>query len=238
MALSGEMENGLKGKGRNAFRNLRAVEENANEIIELLGKLESGLQSIVHLEMEPLSNANSDGSNDQNSKPKNESEKEKNPKKCISEIDAIPKRMEFKLINLKFYIDFTLIMVEKDASADIKGCMIYGAYKSVCFADCIYPQQENKTKTNSKCCDRIARCDGFEDKPLMQFSVDRNGMIQSSGEFEDKWWIKKVNQDKKADETKEDESLKEKEILSDLHYRTMELIWPKALEWTNENILA
>lgn len=223
MALSGEMEKelNLKGKGRNAFRNLRAVEENTNEIIELLRQLESGLKPITHAEKGLLSIAKSQVNKNQKSK---------------SEIDNIPKRIEFKLVNLKFYIDFTLIMVEKDVSADIKGCMIYGACKSVCFTDCIYPRQENDT--NSKCCDRIARCDGLEDKPLMQFFVDRNGMVQSSGEFEDKWWIKKVNQDKKVDETdvmKEAESLKE--ILSDLHYRTMELIWPKALSWTNENLL-
>lgn len=224
MALSGDMEKELKGKGRNAFRNLRAVEENVNEIIKVLGKLKAGLESIIHPEMEPLSIAKSEGNNNQNSKP------EKEPRngislKCMSEIDGIPKRMEFKLINLKFYIDFSLIMLEKNTSANIKGCMIYGAYKSVCFVECIYPSQENKT--NSKCCDRIARCDGFEDKPLIQFSVDRNGLIESTGEFEDVWWIKKIEQDKSL-----------KDIVSELHYRTMEHIWPKALDWTNENLLA
>jgi hypothetical protein len=227
MALSGEIEKGqgLKGKGRNAFRNLRAVEENINEIIGVLGKLESGLKSITHPEIGPLSNAKSEGSNDQNPKPKDGSEKENNPP-CISEIDGIPKRIEFKLINLKFYIDFTLIMAEKDVSSDIKGGIIYGVHKSLCFTNC------------PNLCEQIERCDGLKDKPLIHFFVDRNGMIQSSGEFEDKWWIKKVNQDKNADAIdamKEDESLKE--TLSDLHYRTIELIWPRALNWINENLL-
>ncbi len=231
MALSGEMEekHGLKGKGRNAFRNLRAVEENVSEIICLLRELESGIGNLINPELDHLSIANPKGCNNQTPK--------SGQKKCASEIDAIPKRMEFKLTNLKFYIDFTLIMVEKDASADIKGCVIYGTCRSVCFTECIYPRQENKT--NSKYCDRIARCDGLEDKPLMQFSVDRNGMIQSAGELEDKWWIKKVNQVKRTDEAdviKEAKLLREN--LSDLHYRTMELIWPKALAWTNENLLA
>jgi len=228
MSLSGEMEKGLKGKSKNAFRHLRAVEENVNNIIELLRELESGMGNIINPEMGPLSIAKSEESNNQTPKPG----KEKNPKKCMSEIDAIPKRMEFKLINLKFYIDFTLIMSEKDAPADIKGCMIYGTYKSVCFAECIYyPQQKNKT--NSKCCDRIARCDGFEDKPLMQFSVDRNGMIESTGEFEDVWWMKI-----KRDEQRDIEDELFKDVLSELHFRTLALIWPKALAWTNENILA
>lgn len=238
MVLSGEIEKELKlkGKGRNAFRNLRTVEENVNEIINVLEKLEAGLKSITHAEMRPLSIASSEVDKNQKSKQGKKSKNEKDQQKCMSAIDNIPKRIEFKLINLKFYIDFTLIMPAKDRSADIEGCVIYGTSKSICFTDCIYPRQQNET--NCKCCDRVARCDGFEDKTLMQFSVDRNGLIQSTGEFEDVWRIKKVEQDEKDKGAgiTGDESLKD--MVSELHYRTMELIWPKALAWTNENILA
>lgn len=220
MVLSGKMEKGLKGKGRSAFRNLRAVEDNCDDIIKILGKIASKLKCII----EKIS-------------PK--TEENENQEKCMSEIDNIPKRIEFNLVHLKFYIDFTLIMPEKDDRAEVKGCIIYGAHKSVCFADCIYPK--TSCKEIDKRCERISRCDGLEDKPLIQFSVDRNGMIQAEGEIEDKWWIKKIEQDEKDTEDKEE--LKEErelleEILSDLHLRTMEIIWPKALTWTNENLLA
>lgn len=135
--------------------------------------------------------------------------------KCMAE--TLPKRIEFKLNHLKFYIDFTLTQ-ENNSSANMIGCMIYGANRSICFTKCIFPHTNDEDKCEN--CERILRCDRLEDKPLIQFYIDRHGMIQSAGEFEDVWWI-----------DKEDD-------LPEIHFRTMELIWPKALAWMNENLLA
>ncbi|MDO8721517.1 MAG: hypothetical protein Q7J31_04725, partial [Syntrophales bacterium] len=71
MALSGEMETrlNLKGKGRNAFRNLRAVEENVSEIICLLRELGLGIGNIINPEKGHLSIVKSEDSKNQTSNP-------------------------------------------------------------------------------------------------------------------------------------------------------------------------
>jgi len=137
-----------------------------------------------------------------------------NKQRCMIEI--APRRIEFNCVHLKFYVDFTFIQ-ETDESLNMKGCFIYGASRSSCFTECICTDESG---TSCQCCERVPRCDALEDKPLIQFFIDKHGMIQSSGDFEDSWWIEK-----------EDD-------LYELHLRTMELIWPKALAWMNENILA
>ena len=131
-----------------------------------------------------------------------------------SMIQNEPKRIEFKLNDFRYYIDFTHIVSESDELIDMKGSIVYGANRTLCFTECILPD-------GSKCdnCGRIARCDRLEDKPLIQFLVNQHGIIHSSGKLDDEWIVD------------------DKEDLRDLHLRAVDIIWKEALEWTNENIL-
>ena len=139
----------------------------------------------------------------------------KEPKKRRSMVDSAPKRIEFECNFLKFYIDFTIVVSEGDSPTNIKGSIIYGTSRTLCFSECIFPKESN----NCEKCQRLLRCDRLEDKPLIHFSVTRHGMIQSSGELEGEWWIE------------------DKSNLLELHYRVLDLIWKQALDWANEIIL-
>lgn len=142
---------------------------------------------------------------------------EKSQKKQRAMIYGTPKRIEFGFINLKFYIDLTVVASEGDDLANIKGWIVYGTSRTLCFSECIFPN--GSTDDECKNCQRIKRCDALEDKPLLCFSVTQHGMIQSSGELEGEWWIE------------------DKSNLLELHYRALDLIWKQALDWSNENIL-
>lgn len=139
----------------------------------------------------------------------------KEPEKQRSMVDSAPKRIEFGFNFLKFYIDFTVVVSEGDDLTNIKGSIVYGTSRTLCFSECIFPEKLN----NCEQCQRIVRCDRLEDKPLIHFSVTQHGMIQSSGELEGEWWIE------------DDENLLE------LHYRALDLIWREALDWANEIVL-
>lgn len=132
-----------------------------------------------------------------------------------SMVDSAPKRIEFDRNCLKFYIDFTLVASERDGQNDIKGSIIYGTNRTLCF---ISSNNQNHCKECQEC-QRTVRCDGLEDKPLISFEVTQHGMIQSSGKLEGEWWIK------------------DKPDLDELHYRTLDLIWKEALDWANEIIV-
>lgn len=194
------------GKSKKALRKLSAVNTEIENIGKRLNVVKERLVKIIN-KLEEIDYLNVETELINNKKYEKQ--------KCM--VEPLPKRIEFKFNHLKFYIDFTLTQ-ENGASADIKECMIYGANRSTCFTKCFFDKKTDD-KTCEKC-ERVSRCDGLEDKPLIQFFIDRHGMIQSAGEFEDSWWVKKVDD------------------LPELHFRTMELIWPKALEWTNENLLA
>ena len=128
-----------------------------------------------------------------------------------------PNRIDFLFNSLKFHIGFTLVATERDGQSNIKGSIIYGTSRTLCFSDCIYPNL-NKQKDCERC-ERILRCDGLEDKPLISFEVTQHGMIQSSGKLEGEWWIKTTPD------------------IDELHYRTLDLIWKEALGWANEIIV-
>ena len=138
-----------------------------------------------------------------------------NEQKTRSMVVHVPKRIEFEFNYLKFYIDFTLVASERDGQSNIKGSIIYGISRTLCFSECIFPNKQNDCKK----CERIVRCDGLEDKPFISFEVTQHGMIQSSGKLEGEWWIK------------------DKPDLDELHYRTLDLIWKEALDWANEIIV-
>jgi hypothetical protein len=126
---------------------------------------------------------------------------------------CIPNRIEFRFSFLRFYIDFTVVDSENADPSDLKGGIIYGASRTICFSECQLPKDKCET------CQRTVRCDNLEDKPLLYFTVNQHGMIQSSGEFEEDWWAE------------------DKSNLLDLHYRTMDLIWKDALHWANEILM-
>ncbi len=134
-----------------------------------------------------------------------------------SMVAIAPERIEFDFNSLKFYIDFTVVASERDGQSNIKGSIIYGTSRTLCFSDCIYPNSKDP-KTCERC-QRISKCDGLEDKPLISFEINQHGMIQSSGKLEGEWWIK------------------DKSDLLELHYRALDLIWKDALDWANEIIL-
>lgn len=147
-----------------------------------------------------------------------------------SNVKDIPDRIEFKLSNgFKIYIDFTVEISKQDQKYAVKGSMIYGTNRSLCFTKCLYPEKDKKCYV----CDRICRCDQLEDKPLLKFSVDRDGMIQSPDKFEGKLW--KIDVDDKIDvEDKKDKNI---ESLLDLHYQAIDHILEEAFYWANENLL-
>jgi hypothetical protein len=136
-------------------------------------------------------------------------------KKKRTMVTNVQKRIEFNFNHMKFYIDFTVVASERDDQSNIKGGIIYGASRTLCFSECIFPNNQN----NCKECQRTVRCDSLEDKPLISFEVTQHGMITSSGKLEGEWWIK------------------DKPDLDELHYRALDLIWKDALDWTNEIIL-
>ena len=201
----------VKGKAEKSLYKLEAINTDINKMKDILDKVQEILVRVIknecnYLEINTDLEVNTELINSRGL------EKQK------SMIEALPKRIEFKHNHLKFYIDFTLTQ-ENSSSADITGCMIYGANRATCFTKCIYPHKPDDEDVCENCA-RVSRCDSLEDKPLIQFYIDRHKMIQSAGEFEDSWWLEK------------------KDDLPELHFRTMDLIWPKALEWTNENLLA
>ncbi len=193
----------LKGKGKKAFNKLKYVNKEINSIKVQLESANSILQNIINTKEE------FNEIKDMQSKTA-----EPNLHKKRSMVKDISERIEFEFRNLNFYIDFTVVTSTSDDQTDLKGSIIYGTNRTLCFTKCIFPKK-------NKCgnCERIARCDRLEDKPLLQFTLNQNGLIKASGDIDDEWWIK------------------EKEDLLDLHLRALDFIWGKALEWTNENIL-
>ena len=189
----------LKGKGKKAFKRLKIMNTELGEINKKLQKASTNLYDIIENKKNIMNEFKAESKVLSNSRTR-----------CM--IEQIPKRIEFGIGKLKFYVDFTIIALDRDDLIDINGSIIYGNSRTLCFSDC--PAPNNKDQ-----CQRTTRCDGLEDKPLIQFSVNRQGIIHSNGELEDEWWIK------------------DDEDLLDFHYRSLDLIWKQALDWCNENIL-
>lgn len=171
----------VKGKAEKSLYKLKAINTEINKMKDILDEVQKELLRVIknecnYLEINIGLEVNTELINSRGL------EKQK------SMVETLLKRIEFEFNHLKFYIDFTLATQDNDASVDIKGCMIYGVNRSTCFAECIFPKGG---KGKCKNCERISRCDRLEDKPLIQFYIDRQGMIQPAGEFEDSWWIKK-----------------------------------------------
>ncbi len=206
-----------KGKCKKAVHRSFAIHSKIKEITSQLQIAENTIIGIIDNISTTLDYLNDD------LEPSETTEKCETPEKCKHKIKArsmvkgVPKRIEFGFNHLKFYIDFTVVVSEGDDLANIKGSIVYGTSRTLCFSECIFPN--SSTDDECKNCQRIKRCDGLEDKPLIHFLVTQQGMIQSSAELEGEWWIG------------------DKSNLLELHYRAMDLIWKQALDWSNENIL-
>jgi len=201
------------GKGKKALYRLTAVNLDVKEIKGILSTTRANITEML-------------GQESKRSDPVIEFEPEstqqkKPPGKLRGMISSLPNRVEFTCNSLKFYIDFTLLATESDNSNSIKGSIIYGISRTLCFSDCIFPKDTEKCER----CERITRCDGLEDKPMIQFTVERHGIVRSKGELDEEWRI--VNE--------QDEESKKK--LSEFLYCTLDYIWKDALDWTNERML-
>ena len=137
----------------------------------------------------------------------------------VQSTNTFPIRLDFEIADLlNLYLDIIIAPSETDSTM-VEGYIIYGVHRTLCFTECKHPKNGDDYR-----CDRIARCDGWEDKPLIRFKVNQYGEIVGD-ELDDKWYVKQnVNQDKKH--------------LADLHYRAIDHIWNKASEWTNEKLLS
>jgi hypothetical protein len=158
-------------------------------------------------------------------------------KKMRSMVEGVPARIEFEENGLRLYVDFTLQTANNGEGPDVEGVIIYGTSRTLCFKEWPFPEQPDvpmaQKAEDRKCCDRITRCDGLEDKPLLRYMVNRHGRIRSA-EIDDEWWIVPLG----TDDTKNKKLIKEnQETLADLHYRAIDRIWSDAVDWTNEKIL-
>ena len=193
----------LSGKGEKAFDRLKAIKDEADNIKWIISTIANVLAEVVE---------------EARGKLEPNSEQERNElQKLRGMISGLPKRIEFSCFGLRFYIDFTLLAPEGDDPADIRGSIIYGTNRTLCFQECVFPEEGECER-----CQRITRCDRLEDKPIIQFTIDRHGIVKSTGELDDEWRIENTENKKK---------------LLELHYRTLDHIWKDALNWTNENIL-
>ena len=198
-----------KGKCRKAIHRSIAIHREIEKIIPQLQEAEKSFNAIIDRTSKTLKNINDD------LKSLKMSERFKTPEKARSMVKEVPKRIEFGFNFLNFYIDFTVVGSEGNDLTNIKGSIVYGTSRTLCFSECIFPEKPN----NCEQCQRIVRCDRLEDKPLIHFSVTQHGMIQSSAELEGEWWIG------------------DKSNLLELHYRALDLIWKQALDWANEIVL-
>ncbi len=200
----------LSGKAKKARNRLNAIGRAIRGIVDDLKNIQENLSTIIVQDVGHVNKRN------------------KQKKRCA--VEGIPERIEFKKNSLDFYIDFTLETSEGDDMPSVKGGIVYGATRPLCFADCIY---EKKNNGECKLCERIVRCDGREDKPLIKFTINRHGLIKSSGELDDEWWIVQIENEETKKVTMNDNC----KNLSELYYRALDHIWKDALDWTNENIL-
>ncbi len=200
--------NNPSGKCKKALYRLHAINKQLKKII---GLFECTRETLIEIIENPPENEKIKSSVIPCQKEKFEELRKR------SMVKRAPKRIRFKLNDFKFYIDFTVVSSNAEDQFDIKGAIVYGTNRTLCFSECILPKSNDSKVCEN--CDRIARCDRLEDKPLLQFLINQHGMIQASEKLEGEWW---------ADDTKD---------LQELHYRALDLIWMDALDWTNENLL-
>lgn len=209
-------QNNLSKKGRIAKRKLDEIGSNINSLLGLLKKVKKRLEDIIEAD-------NGSGLITVEEKLKEVIEKGKDPKQKIRFSDKLG-RIEFYRSNLNFYIEFTIVSHDNDDLVEHEGRIVYGVNRTLCYKNCIMYDSHYK-------CERLGRCDGLEDKPFAQFSIDRHGRIQSNNNIEGEWLFSVNNKGVEDDKTKN------KKDLSEIHYLTLVHIWKDALSWVNEKIL-
>ena len=150
------------------------------------------------------------------------STKKGDDKKRFSVLET-PERIEFTLNSIRFYIDFLVIAHNENGMNDIAGAIIYGTQRSLCLESCL--KNSNVVKRMKEHQAVITRCDGLEDKPMLELTINHQGRIVAKQGLDDEWWIGE----------KLDSEIKKG--LAELHYQTMAVIWHDALNWANEKLL-
>lgn len=102
-----------------------------------------------------------------------------------NKLENSPERLWFKMHGIHYYIEFS-IRCNKNSERLLEGCLIYGMS---------YYIEKGKV----------------EDKPILSFFIDNNGIIKSNDDFEDESWTIK------------------KEHIVDLHLRAIDKIWEEGL---------
>ena len=120
------------------------------------------------------------------------------------------RRINFTVYELEFHIDF---LFAADGQ-DIQGMILYGVSRKACYQDPRFPGAKE------------------EEKALLQFTVDHRGKVSAEDKLSDEWWLTVVKKNKNRDKDKKDND----KMVSDLHFRALDLIWRDALNWTNENL--
>lgn len=207
------MEESMKAKGKDAKSHLTNIAEEVGKITDFLGNARQILEEIVkHHSNEFI------GGEILNEK----------KRKTRSMILGIPHRLEFISCKLRFYIDFTLISSQDNNSGAVKGSIVYGTNRTKCFrCDNTEPYGLG---TDCEGCQLIERCDKLEDRPLVEFLVNKQGMIESGRSVDGEGWISELYPEER-DKTKQ---LAE---VASMHFQALRHIWKEALKWTNENLL-
>ncbi len=136
------------------------------------------------------------------------------------------KRIEFIETGLKFYIDFSIKLLEEDNPKSIVGCITYGLFR-----ESKYRGGFIMTKVESDGEFKLDR----EENPLLNFTVNGHGLIIESDKLDDEWiLIIKKNGNKRIQTSKDKIN---NSAISELHTRAIARIWKEALDWTNENLL-
>ncbi len=184
----------LSGKGKKARDRLEAILTQTGGIASRLKSAQTALVSIIAQEKR------TEGTEWKTKRD------EATPKNRSAVKDA-PGRIEFEEWGLPFYIDFTFSASESEGLVNVEGCIAYGVRRPLCFADCIFLEG----RPEYKACDRVLRCDRFEDKPLVRFPVSRDGLIRSSGDLDDQWRIQDTTNGGGTTETEKGERGEENE---------------------------
>lgn len=206
------MEKRMKPKGKDAKSHLEKIAKGTDNIVGLLQNARKLLKKIV----------------DDHSKEIGGEILDENEPKTRSMILAVPHRLEFVSCKLRFYVDFTLIGSQDNESGAVKGSIVYGTSRTKCFR--CDNTESYSLGTKCKECQLIDRCDKLEDRPLYEFLVTKQGMIESGRSVEGQGWIAEVY-------TEKEDKAKQLAEIANLHFQALRHIWKEALKWTNENLL-
>ena len=116
----------LKDKTKKSLHRLSAINNEVGKINNQLAAAEEILRDIINDKDKILEGFNL------KSHLKDSQDKQR------SMVANAPNRIDFQFNSLKFHIDFTLVATERDGQSNIKGSIIYGTSRTLCFSDCIY----------------------------------------------------------------------------------------------------